>query len=107
MEWLAEEAPLRVKILLRHHMWQSRKEEEEGVPISPSRAHRRGEIKDMIYKTMGCFRIHHPCFVDFLTEIKLIPRNSLTLRIPSSSWRQTDGLIFTTLAITGEVTVNE
>ena len=60
----------------------------------------------MIYKTMGSFRTLCPHFVDFLTEIKLIPRNSLTLRIPSRSWTHTDGSIFTTLAIIGEVIVN-
>ena len=43
---------------------------------------------------------------DFLPEIKLIPRNSFTLRTPSSSWIHADGSSFITLAITGEVIVN-
>ena len=60
----------------------------------------------MIHKTMDCFRTLRLHFVDFLTEIKLTPRNSFTLRIPSSSWTHTDGSIFTTLAITGEVIVS-
>ena len=48
----------------------------------------------------------HPHFVGFLPEMKLIPRTSFTLRIPSSSWTLTDGSCFTTLGITGEVIIN-
>ena len=49
----------------------------------------RGQVKDIVHKQADRSRLLRPKYIQMLPEIKIVPRQSFTLRIASSLWKTT------------------